>query len=152
MFKNTQLFCLTYSILQGGVNRKKSRASEDRLSGTPRQVISRLYSLVKEKFIHLIRPQTTRLPSGRSQSSASQAQGFPTPAWDETPGYLCQGNYSLFLINWTGKTMYLFPLTKICASAAKPTRISCLEPPALSPPWPPTTASTATGAYRIGTL
>ena len=25
-------------ILQGGVNRKKSRASEDRLSGTPRQV------------------------------------------------------------------------------------------------------------------
>ena len=84
--------------MQGGVNRKKSRASEDRLSGTPRQVLLFRKSLTDLNVMILTRiPRlnfdfNTRLQSDRSQSSVSQMLDSPTQVSDATRECLSQGD------------------------------------------------------------
>ena len=94
-------------IVQGGVNRKKSRASEDRLSGTPRQVESHFPHQIRAmKYSCFTAPteqylssddDNTRLPSDQFLNSVSQVQGFPIPVLDATPGCLYQGGSSLMI-------------------------------------------------------
>ena len=84
--------------MQGGVNRKKSRASEDRLSGTPRQVLlfrrslTDLNVMISTRILRSNNDFDTRLQSDRSQSSVSQMLDSPTQVSDATRECLSQGD------------------------------------------------------------
>ena len=88
--------------MQGGVNRKKSRASEDRLSGTPRQVLlfrrslTDLNVMISTRILRSNNDFDTRLQSDRSQSSVSQMLDSPTQVSDETRECLSQGDTDNF--------------------------------------------------------
>ena len=83
--------------MQGGVNRKKSRASEDRLSGTPRQVLlfrrssTDLNVIISTRILRSNYDFNTRLQSDRSQSSVSQMLDSPTQVSDATRECPSQG-------------------------------------------------------------